>query len=56
MEILEFIQCREKEKEIEVTEGKVYVTKVDDGTIYIVSFILSQSGSLHRLEQETGLL
>lgn len=56
METLEVIQNLEKEKEIEVFEDKVYVPKIDDGTIYTVSFVLAQSVSLHRIEQKTGLL
>ncbi len=56
IETLEVIQNRDREKEIEVSEDKVYVPRIDDGTIYTVSFILAQSVSLHRIEQKTDLL
>ncbi|WP_448374726.1 RMD1 family protein [Fervidobacterium sp.] len=59
-EILEVVQVqnkdREKEREIEVSEDKVFVPKIDEGVLYTASFVLAQSVSLHRIEQKTGLL
>ena len=55
-EILEVVQMQNKERDIEVTDDKVFVPRIDEGVLYTASFVLAQSVSLHRIEQKTGLL
>ncbi len=55
-EILEVVQMQNKERDVEVTDDKVFVPRIDEGVLYTASFVLAQSVSLHRIEQKTGLL
>jgi len=54
IETLEIFQG--KDKDIEIHEDKIYLPKIDDGIIYITSFVLAQSVSLNRIEQKTNIL
>ncbi|MGC8820481.1 MAG: RMD1 family protein [Fervidobacterium sp.] len=56
IETLEVILSKDKVKDIEVYEDKIYVPKIDDGIVYTSSFVLAQSVSLHRIEQKTAML
>lgn len=56
-EILEVLVNKDtKDREIEISEDRVYVPRIDEGVLSTVAFVLAQSVSLHRIEQKTGLL
>ncbi|WP_372589546.1 RMD1 family protein [Fervidobacterium pennivorans subsp. shakshaketiis] len=56
-EILEVLLNKDtKDREIEISEDRVYVPRIDEGVLSTVAFVLAQSVSLHRIEQKTGLL
>ncbi|WP_249741738.1 RMD1 family protein [Fervidobacterium pennivorans] len=56
-EILEVLVNKDtKDREIEISEDRVYVSRIDEGVLSTVAFVLAQSVSLHRIEQKTDLL
>jgi len=56
-EILEVLVNKDtKDREIEISEDRVYVSRTDEGVLSTVAFVLAQSVSLHRIEQKTDLL